>query len=737
MADSDLDYCKIVGRIALAVGDGPDSGENPDLIFPDRGSTVTFEPLQKFVKVDGAVPPVTIGGANIVAHIDENTGYITYPEPTEETDGSLTYGDPRVWLLDLGSDKVNPVIARDKAAYRVTFNVRFNATKVDFPSFTFHPLPGVDNDITLMAPVPVAGGNAIVVGPRGTSIQALSVEGGDLIATFEDGTEVNAGKLPVGPGGSDAGVADYATTPGTQTRKALVKDFTTKPEIQQVRANPVYATQGCVVTFIDDDGDPLINQITRPLFNTKGIKGSFAVVGASVTGDAASSAAYPSLTVSQLKEIEAEGHDVLSHGWRHYQTSDAGVTTATLDADYAQMSAWMRENFPATADMHVYPGGLGPTLVSKKSIARKHFRYAVDTTTLNSHNSDPVDNWSVQRVNGDTLTEAQLKAKVDAAVAAKGWLIVMTHDKQLDTTGGGRAAQVAKIGNVIDYIKAQTNTQILKFSDAERIRGNAIALGEYSEFGSHFVSQTGKVKPNGAQGTWTPTLYGATVAGSHVYNQRKGHYQVFGGMVIVKGSISLAAGTAAVINATTPAQNIVTPGNLVLAVNGTQFTTTMVNGDTPTSMVTKLNTQYGAGFASLQSGVLRLTTLTLGPSVTLSVVSGTGSVLTDLGLTAGQSANGGGGVDGLMSGNLRVGGLPLLPTALDVAGIGMCTFNIFNLGAGYTTVSAQSGSADYLSLFRQGNNVAEAFLTGAQVVPSQTLNLRFVVTYMIPPSWTA
>lgn len=208
MAESDLDYVKVIGRLGIVVGDGPDVGANPDVVTPDAGGTVTFTPLTDFVKIAGSIPPITLGASVITCTIDA-AGYLTYN------------GQPFVWLTDLGSPKVNPTTALNVATYQVDFNVRVDGVRVDFPRFTCHPLPGVDNDLTVMAPVPTGNGTPIVVGPQGVGVSTLSIQSGRLIATLTNGATSDAGLLPVGPGGSDAGVAGYVNDPASQTKAAL------------------------------------------------------------------------------------------------------------------------------------------------------------------------------------------------------------------------------------------------------------------------------------------------------------------------------------------------------------------------------------------------------------------------------------------------------------------------------------------------------------------------------------
>lgn len=99
-------------------------------------------------------------------------------------------------------------------------------------------------------------------------------------------------------------------------------------------------------------------------------------------------------------------------------------------------------------------------------------------------------------------------------------------------------------------------------------------------------------------------------------------------------SASAAAGQ---VDGTGVAVNIATGGNLVLNIKGTEYTVALAAADTPASVVTKINTAIGAaGTASLATNVLRIVTTDTGSDATIKVVSGTGTVLANLFLTAGQ-----------------------------------------------------------------------------------------------------
>jgi hypothetical protein len=218
MVDADLDYGKFTGRLALTIGDGEDGGDNPDTIWCDTG-IVKIRPLTSSVKVaSAAAGPFTAGQATIEATVDSN-GYITFQ------------GKPYVWVVDLTSPKVNPVIGPNKATHQITFlGVSAQGVPVLFESVYVRITkdgPNGDgiNDITVLAPVAVAGAQPIFRGERGVSVAGATIDGGQLVLELSDGSTVAAdGELPIAPGGSNAGVASYVTTPGP-TKDALTATF--------------------------------------------------------------------------------------------------------------------------------------------------------------------------------------------------------------------------------------------------------------------------------------------------------------------------------------------------------------------------------------------------------------------------------------------------------------------------------------------------------------------------------
>lgn len=178
---ADLDYVRVVGRFGIVVRDEATDDPNlePDTIWCDSGS-ILFTPLVTAVKVIDANPvPVTLGQSTIEGEIDAN-GYLSLR------------GTREIQFVDLGSTKVNPYITAGKATHKVEFiDLQAGGNPVSLPSPVNVRLsadmvsPMGTIDLTLVSPVPVAGGTAQVVGPAGPSAYEGWLAQGNT-GTFDD-----------------------------------------------------------------------------------------------------------------------------------------------------------------------------------------------------------------------------------------------------------------------------------------------------------------------------------------------------------------------------------------------------------------------------------------------------------------------------------------------------------------------------------------------------------------------
>lgn len=158
-----LPVVRVKGRLALTVADGVDVDTDPDVVWCDSGK-VRFTPLNTYTKVisgDAAVP-FTAGHSVIEANLDSS--------------GRLTWsGALWVSLVDLTSEAVNPQIPAGKATHKVEFvDVKAGTTSVRFETVNVRlaaDTVGVDGfcDLTLLSPVPTAGGTPIIMGPPGAA----------------------------------------------------------------------------------------------------------------------------------------------------------------------------------------------------------------------------------------------------------------------------------------------------------------------------------------------------------------------------------------------------------------------------------------------------------------------------------------------------------------------------------------------------------------------------------------
>jgi len=103
-----------------------------------------------------------------------------------------------------------------------------------------------------------------------------------------------------------------------------------------------------------------------------------------------------------------------------------------------------------------------------------------------------------------------------------------------------------------------------------------------------------------------------------------------------------AAAVAGKVVGSAAAVNIVTGGNLVLSVDGgANVTVALTATETPTAVATAITTALGsAGSAAIVSTKLEITSSSTGAASSVKVVSGTGTVLANLALTAGQKGTG-------------------------------------------------------------------------------------------------
>lgn len=183
-----MTFAKIVGRLALVVGDNNDPDDFPQDVYPDPGSTAVVTPSMM-----GAVKGTNVAGKPITRALA--------PIPcTFDSVGQLTYnGKPFVYVVDLGGPGVNPSIPRDEVAYTISFSITVAGAPVEFPTIQLNPVAGEETDFTDWIKLRAPSGAAIVQGPPG----------------------------PPGPAGDGTGGVAVGGTSGQVLAKASSADFDT------------------------------------------------------------------------------------------------------------------------------------------------------------------------------------------------------------------------------------------------------------------------------------------------------------------------------------------------------------------------------------------------------------------------------------------------------------------------------------------------------------------------------
>ena len=163
-----LEFTLVRRAISLAVIDGPDTGDNPD-ILKAQGS-VLFEPV---IKKGDSIQVQTRGGSET---------YALAPIECPINDGIISHRGQDGVKLPAGGEAANPSLIRWKAT--------FSRMQAGGQSFTLAPVifdavPGGEIDLTMVAPVAGAP-EGVVRGPRGTSLESIIVDGSELVFTAVD-----------------------------------------------------------------------------------------------------------------------------------------------------------------------------------------------------------------------------------------------------------------------------------------------------------------------------------------------------------------------------------------------------------------------------------------------------------------------------------------------------------------------------------------------------------------------
>lgn len=267
-----------------------------------------------------------------------------------------------------------------------------------------------------------------------------------------------------------------------------------KEAFNQIRTNTSYRLYSSpVLTIIVDDGNDEFLSLVKPVLDSYGIRASMAVIPEKVGTDG-----Y--MTLEQLKELQSNGYSILSHSFTHSQNiykpgivDNNPISDDVILEDYRKCYEFMVNNNFNGADTIVYPWGYFTDSGRYKNLARTYYNngvnaYGGSTDSYNVYgngvNGEINDNMYLNRlfINKNTNIQAYKNA-IDYACSTGGWLILGIHSNTNEI-------DISHLRSIIDYVRVNS-MMILPFNEANRLKGNAINIGDYTNPYKFFVSKRG------------------------------------------------------------------------------------------------------------------------------------------------------------------------------------------------------------------------------------------------------
>lgn len=472
-------------------------------------------------------------------------------------------------------------------------------------------------------------------------------------------------------------------------------------KIEDVTKNPNY-NNGAIVTIIDDDCRDAIKTIWQPVLDATGARISFACM-TGVVGQTIGGATY--LTKEELLALQAGGNEIISHTINGKDTSN--ITVDLAEIEYRDSQIWLKENGFYGYDTLVYPGGMSTERIDLKNIARKYYKYGVATIITGQPNIPPVDNWRVPRINGDSDTLDSLKTKVDKAVTDGSWMLIMTHSHVVDSQ---------KMRDFITYVQS-LNVPIMTFGEAQKYKGNVIAIGEYTDYNSTFIGANGNTK-NSFNYLTKPDLGSTSTMDAPITDYPKN------------------TNTKMTLNSVTDT-NFHTGGvyEVFRSVDDLFSYATFTPWNSNKMFMRKWDLSNGVwkAFEPLSGYITGIWTPTLEGTTTVGThiystqtgrYSQNGNIVTASFYIRINYAD----LDSNMAGNLRIGGLPFAFIGGNDRPAIQVEYNNLTLGTNYFNVIGEPNGT-YIDFFKMGSGVATVNLPTTALTASQVIVFRGQVTY--------
>ena len=249
---------------------------------------------------------------------------------------------------------------------------------------------------------------------------------------------------------------------------------------------------GPVFAFVTDDAQSQDWTRFKPIFDAEGVPANVCVIT-----DWVGNPEYPNtMSLSQLKELKANGWTVASHTKTHARLAE--VNGPTLDQELRESHEWLKKH-GFDSDIIVYPFGSVSDAVRRYT--RKYYDYGVDIDSKHIslwplNGSSDIENTRIIRAPGLSQPASggsldYVKNVVDLGIANNDLVIFEDHSHYAFFNN---QENLDKLRDLIRYIKSK-GYPILNLSDALRLKGNLIEVDNFDHLGREFVvERTGGIR---------------------------------------------------------------------------------------------------------------------------------------------------------------------------------------------------------------------------------------------------
>ena len=258
-----------------------------------------------------------------------------------------------------------------------------------------------------------------------------------------------------------------------------VNDITHGKDYSNNSVLPVYDEP--IISFVVDDGDIAYETMFKNVFEENNIKPTLAIVNDWIGKNGF-------FTLEQLKQYKKKGYEIVGHSATHntdiYKNNGSDITVSD---DLKKCHEFLKEN-GFNSDIIVYPFGNFSNPNFYKNIARKYFNIGVNAVAPNTINNKIPDTMYLERffINKSTYNLEQIKQKIDYAKNNNGWLILGLHTNESE-------CNTELLRDIVNYIIV-SDIKVKNISDAFKIKGNRLSIGEYDDIRSLYVNTKGEVK---------------------------------------------------------------------------------------------------------------------------------------------------------------------------------------------------------------------------------------------------